>query len=91
MREWRTGEHARAVVRILVAIGAEDVIVGAILIIMLEKVVHARGPLDQLTLLEFVQLVADVGCVLRMRDKEKQDVVKKVVCREDTGEERRYE
>jgi hypothetical protein len=35
--------------------------------------------------------VADVGCVLRMRDKEKQDVVKKVVCREDTGEERRYE
>ena len=35
MREWRTRENARAVVRILVAICAEDVIVGAILIIML--------------------------------------------------------
>ena len=58
---------------------------------MLEKVVHVRGPLDQLTLLEFVQLVADIGCVLRMRDKEKQDVVKKVVCHEDPGDERRYE
>jgi len=26
-----------------------------------------------------------------MRDKEKQDVVKKVVCHEDPGDERRYE
>jgi hypothetical protein len=68
MREYHAGEHARAVVRFLIAIGTEYVVIGAILVVMLEKVAHPRGPLDELALLEIIQLAADPACVLRMRD-----------------------
>jgi hypothetical protein len=56
---------------------------------MLEKVVHPRCPLDELALLEFIQLVAELACVLRMRDEEKKDVMKKVVCHEEPDDDRR--
>ncbi len=91
MREGRAGEHAGAVVRSLVAIRAEHVIVCAILVIVLETVVRPRCPLGQLALLEFIQLVADLARVLRIRDEEKKDVVKEVVHDEQRDDDRRHQ
>src|SRR5262249_59612627 len=68
MRERRARKHAGAVIGLLVAIGAEDVVVGAVLVVVLEQVIRTRGPLDQLPLLEFVPLVADLAGILQMRD-----------------------
>ena len=72
MRECRARKNARAVIRLFVAIGAEDVIVCAILVVVLEEVVRPRRPLDQLAPFEFIQLVANLACVLRLRDQEKR-------------------
>jgi hypothetical protein len=73
---------------LFVPICAEDFIVCAILVVVLEKIVHSWCPLDKLTLLEFIQLVPKLACVFRMRHEEKQDVVKKVVCHEQPDRDR---
>src|SRR6266508_72379 len=82
-REGRPRKDTRAVIRMLVAICAEHVVVGAILVVVLENIIRAWCPLDKLALLEFVQVVPKLACVLRMRHEEKQDVMKKVVCHEE--------
>jgi hypothetical protein len=46
---------------------------------VLEKVVRLRSPVDQLALLELVQRVADLACVLRLSHQEKEYVMKNVV------------
>jgi len=43
-----------------------------------------------LTLLEFIQAMADLACLSRMRDEEKKDVVKEVVCHEQPDDDRRH-
>ena len=73
----------------LVAIRAEHVIIGTVLVVVLETVIRPRYPLGQLSPLEFIQLVADLACILRIRDEEKKDVVKKVVGDEQRDGDRR--
>ena len=89
MRENRAGKHARAVVVVLAAKWTEHVVVGAILVVVLEKIVGLRRPFDELPLFEFIQLVTDIVRIDRMRDEQKQDVVKRVVCREQPDDDRR--
>ena len=88
MREDRAWKHARAVIVVLAAIGAEHVVVGAILVVVLEKIVGLGHPLHELPLLEFVQPVADAAGVLRVRRKQKEDVVKQVIGHEGRGDDR---
>src|SRR5215472_18626167 len=90
-RKCRSGEHTRAVVRLLVAIRAEHVIICTFLVVVLEKVVRLRRPLDQLALLELIQLVTDLARVLRSSHQEKKYVMKKVVCHDQYNDDRRYQ
>src|SRR5262249_30836416 len=78
LRKRGAWKDAGAVIGLLLAIGAEHVVVGAVLVIVLVQVVRTRRPLDQLALLEFIQLMADSAGVLQMRDKKKEYVVKKI-------------
>ena len=45
----------------LAAIGAEHVVVGAILVVVLEKIVGLGHPLHKLPLFEFIQHMADAA------------------------------
>ena len=68
----------------LAPIRAEHVVVGAMLIIVLEDVIRLRRPFDQLALLELVQLMPDLGCVLGMRGQQEQDVMEQNIGRKDS-------
>src|SRR5467141_938521 len=87
-RKRDSGENARAVVRLLVAIRAEHVIICKLLVVVLEKVARLRCPLDQLALLELIQLVADLARVLRLSHQEKKYVMKNVVCYQQRDHDR---
>ena len=76
MREDRARKDAGAVIVVLAAIGAEHVVVGAILVVVLEKIVGLGHPLHKLPLFEFIQHMADAAGVLRVRRKKKEDIVK---------------
>jgi hypothetical protein len=89
VREWRARKNARAVIRLFVAIGTEDLIICAILIVVLEEVVRPRRPLDQLASFEFIQPLANLACVLRLRDQEKKHVMKEIVHYEQSDGDRR--
>jgi hypothetical protein len=73
----------------LVSIRAERVIICTLLVIVLEKVVRLRCPLDQLALLESIKLVADLARVLQLSHQEKKYVVNKVVHYEQRDDGRR--
>src|SRR5262245_64889116 len=90
MREDRPRKHARTVIVVFAAEGAEHVVVGAILVVVLEEVLGLGCPFDQLPPLEFVELTTDIARILGMRDEKKQDVVKQVVGREQPDDDRRY-
>ena len=90
-RKCRSGEHACAVVRLLIPIRAENVIICTLLVIVLEIVVRLRCPLDQLALLELIQLVADLARVPRLGHQEKKYVMKKVVSYEQRDGDRHYQ
>jgi hypothetical protein len=76
---------------LFVAIRAEHVVICTLLVIVFEKVVWLRCPLDYLALLKLIQLVADLARVLRMSHQEKKYVVKKVVCYDQRNQDRRYQ
>jgi hypothetical protein len=57
------------------------------LVVVLEKIVRPRRPLDQLTPLEFVELTADPAGVPGMRDGEKEHVMKQVVQHEQPDDD----
>src|SRR6266545_458093 len=54
-----------------------------------ELVTHTISILHRLALLEFIQPVADLACILRVRNEEKKDVMKKVVYHEQPDDARR--
>ena len=56
---------------------------------MLEEVVRPRRLLDQLAPFEFIQLVANLACVLRLRDQEKKYVMKEIIHYEQPDRDRR--
>jgi hypothetical protein len=58
---------------------------------VLEEVVRPRLPLDQLASFEFIQLVANLACVLRLGDQEKKYVMKEIVHYEQPGRDRRHQ
>ena len=70
MRERRPRKDAGAVIVELAAIGPEHVVIGAILVVVLEKIVGLGHPLHELPLFEFVQHMADAAGVLRVRGEE---------------------
>jgi hypothetical protein len=76
MREDRVRKNARAVIIALAAIGAKHVVVCTVLVIVLQKVIKLGRPVDKLPLLEFVQHMTDIGCILRIDDEEIEDVRK---------------
>src|SRR5215467_4368971 len=89
MREGGAGKNARAVIVSLAAIATEHVVVGAILVVVLEKVGGLRRPFDELPLFEFIQRMTDIAGVPRMGDEKKEHVVKQVVGREQPDDDRR--
>ena len=85
--ERRTREHAGAVVRVHAAVGAEHVVIGAVLVVMLEEIGRTRRPFDELALLECVEPVADPAGILRMCHHEKQHVVEEHVGRKQSEDD----
>ncbi len=73
----------------LAAKWTEHVVVCAVLVVVFEKIDGLRRPFDELPLFEFVQLVTDIVGIGRMGNEQKQDVVKRVVCREQPDDDRR--
>src|SRR5262245_36599276 len=90
MREDRPRKDAGTVIVVFAAVGAEHVVVGAVLVVVLEEVLGLGCPFDELPPLEFVELAPDIARILGMRDEKKQDVVKQVVGREQPDNDRRY-
>ncbi len=89
MRENRGRKNARAVVVILAAIPTKHLVVCAILVVVFEEVVGFGCPLDKLPPFEFIQLMTDSACVLRIRDEQEKDVMEQVVCDERPHNDRR--
>jgi hypothetical protein len=54
------------------------VVVCTVLVIVLPKVIKLGRAVDKLSLLEFVQHMTDIGCILRIDDEEIEDVRKKL-------------
>src|SRR5262245_40369149 len=88
-RERRAWKNARAVIVSLAAIATEHVVVGAILVVVLEKVGGLRRPLDELPLFEFIQRMTDIAGVPRMGDEQKEHVMKQVIGREQPDNDHR--
>ena len=65
-REWQARKDTRAVIVSLGAVWPENVIVGTMLVIVLEKVFYLGLPFDQLAPFELVELVTDPSRVLWM-------------------------
>ena len=85
--EGRAREHARAVVHVDVAVGAEYIVISSVFVVVLEKVLLTRRPLDELAPLEFVEPEAVVAGVLRMGHEEKENVMKdEVGCEQPSGD-----
>src|SRR6516164_2823041 len=89
VREGGAGKDTRAVIVVLAAITAEHIVVCAILVVVLEKVLGLRRPLDELALFEFIQRMTDIAGVPRMGDEEKEHVMKQVIGREHPRHDRR--
>src|SRR5262245_16830234 len=88
-REGRAWKNACAVIVSLAAIATEHIVVGAILVVVLEKVFGLRRPLDELALFEFIQRMTDIAGVPRMGDEQKEHVMKQVVGCEQPHHDRR--
>src|SRR6516164_4747078 len=83
-------KNARAVIVVLGAIKVKHVVVCTILVIVLQEVVELGRPVDELTPFKLVQRMADIACILRMDDKEIEDVMKEIICREQPDGDCRY-
>jgi len=85
--ERRAREDAGAVVVMLAAIGAEHVVICAMLVVMLEQIVRLRHPLDQLAPLELVERTTDPAGVPGMRGQHKEDVMKQDAGCQDSADD----
>src|SRR5262249_15315366 len=85
--ERRAREDAGAVVVMLAAIGAEHVVICAMLVVMLEQIVRLRQPLDQLAPLELVERMTDPCGVPGMRGQHKEDVMKQDAGCQDSADD----
>src|SRR3954453_6077220 len=88
MRERRPRKDAGAVIVELAAVGTEYVVIGAILVVVLKKIVGLGHPFHELPLFEFVQHMADAAGVLRVRGEKKKGVMKQVIGHERAGDDR---
>lgn len=90
MREDRARKNACAVIITLATIGAKHVLVCAVLVIVLQEVVELGRPVEQLPPFKLVKRMADIACILRMGNKEIEDVMKEIICREQPDGDCRY-